>query len=124
MKTILYIEDDQCIQTVVKCLLSTMHYNYLLAPSVSSALLILKDYPIDLIVLDLQLGEESGVKILEFLDNGNSKLKKIPVIITSGWLEKYRNEINNIKNIKMDFLIKPFSCQELKEKIEKFINDK
>ena len=52
---------------------------------------------IDLLILDLQMPKVDGIQILEFMEE---KGIQIPVIVCSNFIEKYQDELDQVKVVK------------------------
>jgi len=52
---------------------------------------------IDLLILDLQMPKVDGIQILEFMEE---KGIQIPVIVCSNFIEKYEDELDQVKVVK------------------------
>lgn len=94
-------------------------FNYKTAAS------ILENEPIDLVITDIELGHRSGLDLL--MDIRTQKFREtrhnIPIIMFSG--NAYRNLIEtSIKFDANDFLVKPVTYAQLKEKILFHLNSK
>ena len=81
-KTIIWVEDDKLIGTILGKKLSTSGFNLIHAKNGEEAMDALKSTIPDAIVLDLLLPGMSGFDILQKI-YGDTRLKKVPVIILS-----------------------------------------
>ncbi|MGA7839074.1 MAG: response regulator, partial [Ignavibacteriaceae bacterium] len=93
-------------------------YKVLVADSAAGAIKILESNKVDLILMDISIrGELNGLEFTKELKNAD-KYKHIPVIVVSAHASEsdITNSVNAGSN---DFLSKPFSMQELLEKIKK-----
>ena len=119
-RRVLFVEDEISQLELVKLLFINSPIDLILASKLADAKKIIDNYDVDLVLLDLKLSKnESGIDVLKYL----TEKKKTPkVIIVSGWIDKYEEEILKYKKFKMDFLCKPYSVLELKEKINDFFD--
>ncbi|MBE1444422.1 response regulator transcription factor [Paenibacillus sp. OAS669] len=106
---ILIIEDDSSIQMLLKLSLEVEGFRPIVAGTVSEGLRELSSSPIDLILLDLMLPDQSGFELLKQL---RLAYKDIPVIVLTA-----KNEMNDkILGFQLgadDYLTKPFETREL-----------
>ena len=129
-KNILIIDDNYDSRQILSKILEAENYTTFLANDEKEALNILSNNKIDLILLDLKLGKESGFEVSKKLKQ-NDKYKNIPIIaISVSQLEE--DIVNAINSGAIDFIGKPFnkrvfitrirSILSLKEKEEQLIN--
>ncbi|MZQ82794.1 response regulator [Paenibacillus sp. 5J-6] len=106
---ILIIEDDSSIQMLLKLSLEVEGFHPIVAGTIASGLDALASHPIDLILLDLMLPDQSGFELLKTLQQ---TYKEIPVIVLTA-----KNEMNDkILGFQLgadDYLTKPFETREL-----------
>jgi putative two-component system response regulator len=114
-RTILAIDDIIPCLTMTKQILESQ-YDVYLAKSVGSAMIILKIARIDLILLDIEMPEMSGLDFFDVLQNA-PRYSNIPVIFISSHATK-DTFIRAIDAGAKDFLVKPVSPTNLVEKIE------
>ncbi|MBI3267380.1 MAG: response regulator [Planctomycetes bacterium] len=80
-KTILTIDDDRDILSIVEAILHTNGYRVLTAPNAKAALELLRTEPVDLILLDLAMPEMDGFQFCSAqLDSDGPK---VPIIVLS-----------------------------------------
>ena len=116
-KVLLLVEDDEINQLTIKKGIEK-EYKVLVADSAAGAIKILESNKVDLILMDISIrGELNGLEFTKELKNAD-KYKHIPVIVVSAHASEsdITNSVNAGSN---DFLSKPFSMQELLEKIKK-----
>ena len=84
-ESILVVDDDGYVRTLVAKILSQKGYTALPARDAWQAMDILQEQSIDLIILDLRMpGPVDGEQLLNALgDQGN----EVPIIILSGWVD-------------------------------------
>ena len=84
-ETILVIDDDSYVRTLVAKILSQRGYTALPAADAWQAMDLLQEQSIDLIILDLRMpGPVDGEQLLNALhDHGN----EVPIIVLSGWVD-------------------------------------
>lgn len=111
--SILLVEDDPAVATMLKDVLELKGYRVWPAESGADALLILKDSIPDLVVLDLMLPDVSGLVL--FMDI--KAIADVPLIVCSGTKRK-EDAVLALRLGAEDFVPKPFSSQELQARIE------
>ncbi|MBF0299247.1 MAG: response regulator [Oligoflexia bacterium] len=116
-KSVLIIDDDPDIVSLVYKLLENVGMFVLSASSLSEGLELLKKSPPNLILLDLSFPNENGLFFLKNLANF-PVLQSIPVIIVSAI-----SEIESVRNAMalgaVNYIIKPFRTNILLQKIRK-----
>ena len=110
MKNILIVEDDIDIHNVIKKALEKKKYNVLNSYSGKEALLLIRNRNVDLILLDLMLPDIGGEEIIK-------KVKDIPIIVISAKISE-EDRVENLLNGANDYIIKPFSLNELLARIK------
>ncbi|OVE73465.1 hypothetical protein BVX93_01510 [bacterium B13(2017)] len=120
MKHILVIDDSEDMQHFINVSLSSDGYKVSIAEDGISGFNSAKKYLPDLIILDNMLPKMSGVQVCAML-KGNIKTKSIPVIMFSA--KQNEKDLKIYQQVKVDdFLSKPFVIEDLKEKINNFLN--
>ena len=109
MYTIAIIDDDVYIGNMLEEILSRNGYSLLRAYSGTEALLLLKEYRPDLILLDLMLPGLSGEAVL-------AEIQDIPVIVISAKMD-IDNKVDVLMSGAADYLTKPFDTKELLARI-------
>jgi DNA-binding response OmpR family regulator len=117
---ILIIDDSKFICKQVKTILEPRNYTIKSAFTAHSGLQKLQKEHFNLIILDMELPDIHGIKVLEHIRK-ESRLQSIPIIVLSGTStpEIVRNVLKNGAN---DFLKKPFVFEEFILKIDLWIN--
>lgn len=109
--TILAVDDETDILDLVSFHLERAGFNVLKAKDGETALSILWDEQVDLLVLDLMLPGVSGLEVLKTLRE-NKRTEKLPVIL----LTAKTAEVDKIVGFELgtdDYVGKPFSVKEL-----------
>ena len=111
-ETILLVDDEELIRTLVKTVLEDNGYRLLTASDGMEALELISKgkEPIDLVLLDYNMPKMSGLEIAKYIKTINPKIK---IVICSG----YHINIDRNKDID-DILLKPFKIEELLNKIQ------
>ena len=111
-KTILVVEDEASIAEVVSLYLKRAGYHVQIAPDGRQALNILEKQIPDFVILDLMLPEVDGLSLTRWLRDRSD----VPIIM----LTARREEIDRIAGLEMgadDYVVKPFSPQELVSRV-------
>jgi DNA-binding response OmpR family regulator len=114
-KKVLAIDDMSVNLLTIKSILEA-EYDVRFAKKVGSALLVLENEKIDLILLDIELpGDMSGLDFLKLLKN-RLKFCDIPVIMVTSSTSRKTIE-DSIMNGARDYLLKGFSSEILLAKV-------
>lgn len=117
MARVLIVDDDEAVLAVVAAILKKCGHQVLMAENAETAVSLLRENTVDLMVLDVVLPGQGGMELL--LDI-RKESREIPVIIMSG---KVRTELLPFKILAQQFgvaciLTKPFTSSELIEAID------
>lgn len=109
---ILIIDDDQYIRQLLDEYLTLIGYNVILADNGFKGLdILLTDYTIKLVILDLLM---PGISGLETLRKVKTMRNDVPIIITSGFIEYYFPDGEETLKGDVDLIIrKPFDLDHL-----------
>ena len=112
MKRILLVDDDEAIRMLYAEELTDEGYDVITDDGDSQIMTIIKEKKPDLIVMDIRLGRESGLDLLQDIRNTHYNL---PVILCSAYsIHKYE-----LKSIAADYyVVKSSDLSELKTKIK------
>lgn len=113
---ILYAEDDQTIAFLIQDSLEN-HYDISCFSDGKSALEAFHQQDFDICLLDIMMPEMNGFELAEQIRSRNSE---IPIIFISAKALK-EDRIRGLKIGADDYLVKPFSIEELILKIEVFL---
>jgi DNA-binding response OmpR family regulator len=111
-RNILIVEDEASIAEVVSLYLKRAGYNVQIASDGKKALAILERQIPDFVILDLMLPEVDGLSLTRWLRDRSD----VPIIM----LTARREEIDRIAGLEMgadDYVVKPFSPQELVSRV-------
>jgi two-component system cell cycle response regulator DivK len=118
-KNIMIVEDNPVNQKVIQKLVKIFGHNSINISDGHQVIDLVRDNRPDLILMDVQLVDISGIDLTKII-KADPDLKSIPVIIITAFAtidDKARIiEQSNCD----DFLAKPFSPDELAEKISRF----
>lgn len=108
MPKILVVEDDKALSKVVTELLELERYNVDLAETGRKALDYLESFEYDLLILDRQLPEISGIEICKHYRSSS----KGPVLMLTG-MNTVTDRVDGLEAGADDYLAKPFDSREL-----------
>jgi DNA-binding response OmpR family regulator len=106
---VLLVEDDPALQRMIVSYFGENNIHTLVASGRQDMLRQLADVAVDLVILDLRLGEDDGLDLLREVRSGSD----VPVIIITG---HRRDDIDRVVGLELgadDYLIKPFNLREL-----------
>lgn len=112
---ILFIEDDQEVQDLVRNALTAEGMEVCAANSASGAIELIKNFLPDLILLDQMLPGQSGIEFLTDL-RLNTEFCSIPVIMVTG-LSGENEQVQALEFGADDYIVKPFSSRTLVARI-------
>lgn len=115
-ETVLLVEDDQPVRTLIKQVLNSQGYKVLEAVNGKEAIRIIKSYPykIQLLVTDMVMPEVSGNQVIEHFMQKRPESK---VLVVSGYIrEKSLSKI--LAEPSCIFLPKPFTAENLLSTID------
>ena len=110
---ILVVEDDRPIRNLIITTLKTHDYKYLAAENGSSAILEASSHHPDIVLLDLGLPDMEGVEVIKKIRTWSN----MPIIVISARSED-TDKIEALDAGADDYLVKPFSFQELEARIK------
>ncbi len=84
MSTVLIIDDDVTMTSLLTTLLQLDGYNVLQASTKDGILKVLKEHRPDVVLMDVFIGEADGLQILGELRASGDHLLDMPVVMTSG----------------------------------------
>ena len=117
-KTVLIVDDDLGMRTVLKDILEESGYIISTAEDGESAIEIIEKESFDLIITDLKMPNMDGMAFLDYIEHNRPELKVV-VVSAFGQGEKY-------KQAKLlgafEFLSKAVRIEELKKVIDNVIN--
>jgi len=106
---ILIAEDDLPVAKFLSSGLESEHFNVRLITSGKDVLAMLHSGPCDLLILDLNLPDLSGMEVLRLV---RSKIPQLPVLILTG-NARVEDRVGGLESGADDYLTKPFAFSEL-----------
>lgn len=117
--TILVVDDEELIRISLCKALANVGYKVLEAETGMKALTLLKEKPIDLVILDLVMPEMGGFELLKHL---KGELQDIHVMVITAF-SSIETAIQSIKLGAFDYLSKPFNLDEVIIKVGKALEN-
>ena len=115
---ILTVDDMATMRKIIKSLLNQLGYtNIDEAENGKEALAKLKQSKYDLVLLDWNMPEMDGITLLQEIRK-DTHLKDIPVIMVTAEAKK-ENVLLAIQSGANNYIVKPFTAETLKDKLEK-----
>ena len=115
MSTILIVEDEPKMSRLLELNLAEEGYATLAAPDAETGLRLLRQEKVDLVLTDLKLPRMDGLEFLQAVKRSNAHL---PVILMTAF-GTVETAINAMKAGASDYVLKPFSMEEIKLLISK-----
>ncbi len=113
---ILVVDDEKSMRDSMHMLLRD-NYNVHLARSGKEAISIIKEHPIDLVLLDIRLPEIDGIEILKIIKGHDENIEVI--MVTAVIMVK--EAVEAIRMGAYDYITKPFDIDALQEQVEKVL---
>ena len=107
------VEDDRPIRNLIVTTLKTHDYKYLTAENGASAIMEASSHNPDIVLLDLGLPDMEGVEVIKKIRTWSN----LPIIVVSARSED-TDKIEALDAGADDYLVKPFSFQELEARIK------
>ena len=117
---IMVVDDFATMRKIIKNILNQLGFRDIIeADDGSTALEILKKERVDLIISDWNMPKIPGIELLRAVKS-NENLKDIKFIMVTAEAQK-ENVIEAIKSGVNQYIVKPFTPEILKEKLEKIL---
>mgnify|MGYP003646691712 FL=1 len=114
-ENVLIVDDDLNILELIHRHLQSFNYHTYKAVSVKEALMILKDSKIDLLITDLRMPDVDGLQLVKYV---SEHYPKLPKLVVTGY-PSVDDALSVIKSGALDYLVKPFTKEELREAVLK-----
>jgi len=117
-KTVLVVDDDPNILSAFQDFFRKEGCSIISSSSAESAMELLKQHSVDLIITDIRLKEQSG---LTFLLEVKRVWRGLPVIVMTGYPEVITE--NDVKHYGADFFFqKPLNLEKFRDAVRKCLN--
>lgn len=117
-ENILIVDDDVHILELIQRHLQSLNYHSFKAISVKEAIAILQDHAIDLLITDLQMPGVDGLQLVKYV---SEHFPDIPKLAVTGF-PSVDGALKAMKSGALDYLIKPFTKEELKNAVKKSLS--
>ncbi len=119
-RTILVVDDDPGIVTMVSAMLKRDVYVTITAHSGKEALRAYAQSKPDLILLDLAMPEMDGYEVVEAIRNQETEGDHTPIVLLTAHLQSYFAAIN--PDLKIDgYITKPVTAAKLRQDLKKLM---
>lgn len=116
-RQILIADDEPDVLEVIKAILEHEGFRVRTARDGEHAFKLLRKYPFDAAILDVEMPKATGIKVLQLMRR-SSKMKEVPVILITGNLLRAKElEENGVASLANDYLIKPFNTRDLIKRV-------
>ncbi|MCH8139409.1 MAG: response regulator [Proteobacteria bacterium] len=119
-KTVLVVEDNELNMKLFHDLLEAHGYNILQTKDGMDALRLAREHKPDLILMDIQLPEVSGLEVTKWIKEDDD-LKSIPVIAVTAFAMKGDEEKIREGGCEA-YIAKPISVTNFLETVQRFLN--
>ena len=119
-KTVMVVEDNDLNMKLFHDLLEAHGYNILQTKDGMEALRLAKQHRPDLILMDIQLPEVSGLEVTKWLKE-DDELKSIPVVAVTAFAMKGDEEKIRQGGCEA-YIAKPISVANFLQTVERFLN--
>ncbi|GHV85548.1 chemotaxis protein CheY [Spirochaetia bacterium] len=119
MKTVMVVDDSRIMRNIVKNTFSELKIpcQFIEAGNGKEALQQLENQPVNLVLLDWNMPELSGIEFLKQV-RAMDQYKDLPIIMVTSESAKY-NVIEALKTGATDYIIKPINEKIFMEKLSK-----
>ena len=118
-KTVLVVEDNELNMKLFEDLLQTQGYRVLSAAHGLDALNLVRQHRPDLVIMDIQLPEISGLEITQVM-KGDPALRHIPVIAVTAFAMK-GDEERMLEGGCSAYIAKPISVTQFLDTVKRFL---
>lgn len=119
-KQILVVDDSATMRRIATFILQSLGFkNIAEAVDGLEALDALRNNPIDLVLSDCNMPNMNGIELLTHLRNDPERNNLPFIVMTSS--EQKENLLEMIKAGASDYIEKPFQAEDLRKKLEKFV---
>ncbi len=119
---ILIVDDFSTMRRIIKNILKQLGFtNVIEADDGTTGLDKLRSEPVDFVILDWNMPKMTGIELLRTM-RADEALKGIPVLMVTAEAQK-ENVVEAVQAGVNNYIVKPFTAETMKEKIDKiFIN--
>ena len=115
---VLIVDDFATMRRILRNILKQLEFtNIFEADDGTTALEVLEKQKIDLIISDWNMPKMTGLDLLKVV-RSNSEFKSIPFLMVTAEAQK-KNVINAVQAGVSNYIVKPFTADQIMEKLEK-----
>jgi DNA-binding NtrC family response regulator len=112
--TVLIVEDDPSLRLLCRVNLELEHYHVLEAETMAQAIALVGSEPIDVVLLDLHVGDQLGFALLPYLRESRPEAS---VCLLSGTAESDPEQVAGVHA----FIRKPFELEDLTSTVQRLL---
>lgn len=116
-KKILVVDDEPSIREILATQLSRLHYDTVTASDGVEAVALFKSEKPDLVLLDVMMPGMDGLSACERMRQAEKKRARTPILFLTA-RESPHDKLSSALSGGDDFISKPVSLQELRERVE------
>ena len=116
--SVLVVEDDADLREALCDTLELAGYQYQQAESAETALALLTETPVDMVVSDVNMGKMDGHELLKQI---NQLYPCLPVLLITAYGQVDR-AVDAIRNGAVDYLLKPFDPEQLVSIVARYVD--
>jgi DNA-binding NtrC family response regulator len=113
--TVLIVEDDSSLRLLCRVNLELEQYRVLEAETMAQAIALVGSEPIDVVLLDLHVGEDHGFTLLPYLRQSRPEAS---VCLLSGTSENDPEQLEGVHA----FIRKPFELEDLTDTVQRLLS--
>jgi CheY-like chemotaxis protein len=114
---VLIVDDNHDNRTIIKMIIKKLPVEILMADSANKAIEIVQKEFIDLIFMDINLPDMSGVEASAII---KKSMPDLPIYAVSGDIQTVQNDVKNNKDF-ASFLLKPFNREDIKQILHRYL---
>lgn len=118
--TVLVVEDDSALREAICDTLQIVGYATLSADNGHTALRLLQENEVDIVISDVQMGRLDGMQLLAKIRQSNPE---IPVLLMTAY-GTIQQAVESMQEGAVDYLVKPFESEVVVTKISQFLPTK
>ncbi len=119
-KTVLIVEDNELNMKLFRDLLEAHGFNTLQTKNGEEALQLARDHHPDLIIMDIQLPEVSGLEVTRWIKDDDD-IKSIPIVAVTAFAMKGDEEKIREGGCEA-YIAKPISVTQFIDTVKRFVN--
>lgn len=118
--SVLLVDDSHDMLELLRRNMNNLGLNPFATSTVVDAIEILENTPIDLVITDLNMPEIGGIQLVKYM---SQHYAKIPILVITGY-PNVQDAVEVMKLGAFEYLVKPFTFDELQEAINKVLSQK